>query len=71
MNVIKKIFSLIQRIFNKEETKMIEATTQHHNNHKKSEFVESLKIAKVRKKNKVETLVCDGDGLGIQKKITY
>lgn len=71
MNVIKKIFSLIQRIFNKEEIKMIEAPTQHYNHHEKSKFVQSLKIVNAEKKKKVETLVCEGDGLGIQNKIVY
>lgn len=71
MNVIKKIISLIQRIFNKQEIKMIEASTQHYNYSEKSNFLQSLRIVNIKKKKKVETLVCDGDGLGIQKKIVY
>ena len=39
---------------------------------KKDSFIESLKITTTEKRTKkrVETLTCNGDGLGIQKKIT-
>lgn len=39
---------------------------------KKDSFIKSLKIATTekRKKKRIETLTCNGDGLGIQKKIT-
>lgn len=55
----------------KEETKLLEANTQNYNNDKKSKFIQSLKIVKIKKSKKIGTLVCDGDGLGIQKKISY
>lgn len=71
MNVIKKIFSLIQRAFNKEEIKMIEAPAQPYNDYEKTKFIQSLKIARNKKKKQAETLVCEGDGLGIQNKISY
>ena len=40
---------------------------------KKDNFINSLKvnIVKKHKKNKVETPICFGDGLGIQTKISY
>lgn len=34
-------------------------------------FIDSLKENVVKKKKKVETLTCVGDGLGIQNTITY
>ena len=39
----------------------------------KKNFINSLKIELEHKKNKkkVETLTCFGDGLGIQKKLSY
>lgn len=39
----------------------------------KSKFISSLKDAIVvgKRKCKIETLICDGDGLGIQGKISY
>lgn len=36
----------------------------------KEKFVEFLKEEAIKKK-KIETLICVGDGLGIQKKISY
>lgn len=67
---IKKIISLIKKIFNKqEEIKILESPKQQI---EKNNFIESLKInvnAKSKDK-KVQTLICFGDGLGIQKKIT-
>ena len=39
-------------------------------NKEKNNFIKSLKIEKKSKKE-VETLICYGDGLGIQKKISY
>lgn len=69
MNLITKIFSLLQKIFHKEEIKMIEASTQNYSSSdEKSKFIQSIKI---KKNKKVETLVCEGDGLGIQKEISY
>ena len=71
MNIIDKIFSLIQRIFNKKEIKMIEEAIPNNKDDKKARFIQSLKIKEFKKKGRVETLVCFGDGLGIQKKISY
>ena len=71
MRIIQEIFSLIKKFFNKEETKLLEANTQNYNSDKKLKFIQSLKIVKTKKSKKIQTLVCDGDGLGIQKKISY
>jgi hypothetical protein len=35
----------------------------------KEEFIQSLKVT-TKKKKKIETLICKGDGLGIQGKIS-
>ena len=37
----------------------------------KKEFTQNLKIDNLKRKNKIETLVCVGSGLGIQGKISY
>ena len=50
-----------------EEVRKIDAPKQSINKDK-SEFLESLKVSVIekRKKIKIKTLVCEGDGLGIQ-----
>lgn len=74
MNIIKKMFLLIKNIFVKqEEIKALEEPKQIKKQEKKINFIESLKITITEKKNKkrIETLTCEGDGLGIQKKISW
>lgn len=50
---------------------MIEEAIPNNKDDKKARFIQSLKIKEFKKKGRVETLVCFGDGLGIQKKISY
>ena len=67
MNIIKNIINFIKKIFNKpEEIKKIEEAKID----KKEEFIQNIKIVPKEEKKKIETLVCEGDGLGIQKKIS-
>ncbi len=74
MNLIKKIFKFIKKIFyKKEEVKMIEAISLTSVREKKKKFIKELKedyIKRKLEKRKIETLICVGDGLGIQKKIS-
>ncbi len=73
MSIIRKMILFIKNIFVKQdEVKRLEETKIVIEQDKKENFIESLKIATTEKriKNKVETLTCNGDGLGIQKKIT-
>ncbi len=73
MNIIRKMILFIKNIFVKqEEIKALEEPKQIINQEKKINFVESLKITTTEKKNKkrIETLTCEGDGLGIQNKIS-
>lgn len=70
MNFIKKFFEQIKNMFNKKENvKILEEPTQQIN---ENNFTESLKVTMQEKKqeNKIETLICEGDGLGIQKKMS-
>lgn len=71
MNILDSIISFFKNIFNKKENiKMLEAPIEPIKNEAKREFVNSLKVnLKKDKKRKVETLICLGDGLGIQSKI--
>ncbi len=72
MNIINKLMTFIKNIFNKKEkTKELDAPTPVITNEKKGEFIKSLKIntENRKKEKKVETLICEGDGLGIQKNI--
>lgn len=73
MNLIRKMFLILKNIFIKQDEvkKLQEPKTTIEYDGKKS-FIESLKATTTQKrtKKKVEVLTCDGDGLGIQKKIT-
>ena len=69
MNFIKKMSVLLKKIFEKENTiKSIEEPKQIQYNKNQKNFKKSLTIQK--KEKRVETLICVGDGLGIQPKIT-
>lgn len=73
MNIIRKVILFIKNIFAKQdEVKKLAEPKIIVNEDKKESFIESLKITTTRKttKKRVETLTCNGDGLGIQRKIT-
>lgn len=72
MSIIRNIILFFKNIFNKKEyIKALEAPKQIVNSDKKSNFIQSLKInsAEKTKEKKIETLICKGNGLGIQKKV--
>ncbi len=73
MNIIRKVILFIKNIFIKQdEVKKLAEPRIIVNEDKKESFIESLKITTTQKttKKRVETLTCNGDGLGIQRKIT-
>lgn len=74
MNIIRKMLVLITNIFTKKEEvkKLEEHKNEIENNNQKEKFIESLIVSNEEPKSekKVETLICNGDGLGIQKKLT-
>ena len=73
MSIIRKMILFIKNIFVKQdEVKRLQEPKIVIVQDKKESFIESLKIATTEKRTKkrVETLTCNGDGLGIQKKIT-
>ena len=70
MNIIQKIISFIKKRFMKQEEIKTLEEPKNTINKEKNNFIKSLKIEKKSKKE-VETLICYGDGLGIQKKISY
>jgi len=72
MNIIKKFFFQIKNyFFNGNKVKQIEEKTLIDNGYKEG-FKNSIKYKEKQSKakNKIETLICPGDGLGIQTKIT-
>ena len=72
MNIIKKFFFQIKNyFFNGNKVKQIEKKTFVDNGYNE-EFKNSIKYKEKQPKtqNKIETLICPGDGLGIQTKIT-
>ena len=73
MNFIKKIYLFFKNILRKEKnTLLLEAFKDNNQEEKKLKFFSELRIdSKNKKKKKVETLTCIGDGLGIQGKINY
>ena len=74
MNVIKKIILFTKNIFVKQnKIEMLNSPKHDVNQEGKTDFIKSLKINTIRKiaNKKIETLTCEGDGLGIQKKISY
>lgn len=75
MNIINKMISFIKRLFNKKELKQLEAPRDIKTiDDKKEKFMNSIKVVtelKKKKKTKIETLICPGDGLGIQQGIKY
>lgn len=73
MNIIRKMILFIKNIFVKQdEVKKLQEPKIVIEQDKKENFTESLKITTTEKRTKksIETLTCNGDGLGIQKKIT-
>ena len=74
MNIIQKILLLIKNTFIKQgKVKRLEEPKNIVEKNKRTEFIESLKnnTSIKRKKKRVETLICEGDGSGIQNKISY
>ena len=72
MSIVEKIILFIKNILlKKDEIKSLEEPKQINNEEKKNDFLESIKvnIPSQIKKKKIETLVCVGDGLGIQNKL--
>jgi len=71
MEILNRIVSMLKKIFMKEEIKEIEESNNIIPIIEKESFVNKLKENVVDTKNKkVETLICFGDGLGIQTKIS-
>lgn len=76
MDFIKNIIQYFKKIFSKQETlQLLEAPPKQEyiKIDQKQEFLKSLKvkIPKKKIKSKVETLICEGDGMGIQNKMSY
>lgn len=68
MKFVEKFFDLIKKIFcRKKEVKMLKERIT---NLKENKFQELLKVNIEDKDNKVETLICEGDGLGIKKRMS-
>lgn len=74
MNFIKKMTRFIKNIFIKQEKiKKLEESKISIEQDKELDFAKSIKItpAEKSKSNKIEVLICEGDGLGIQGKINF
>lgn len=74
MSIIKKFVSFIKKLFSKQnKAEILPEPKVVSNDGKKVAFADSLKVSpkKGKSSKKIETPICIGDGLGIQKKITY
>lgn len=72
MSFIKKIIVFFKRKFKNKNSKKLLVSSEKKNN--KEDFRKSLTVNTKYKKekiNKVSTLTCTGDGLGIENKISY
>ncbi|MBR6034381.1 MAG: hypothetical protein IKP28_06690 [Clostridia bacterium] len=70
MKIFKSILEFIKSIFTKkEEIKQIEPPKETINITREN-FINSIKTKNNKPTTGVETLICEGDGLGIQPKIT-
>lgn len=70
MNFIRKVILFIKNIFiQQDEVKTLAEPKIIVEEDKKERFIQSLRVATTerRAKKKIETLICEGDGLGIQK----
>ncbi len=76
MNFFQKIISFIKNKLNlkKENLKLSENTEETHskiNSSKKNDFEKSLRVPMNKKKKNIDTLVCYGDGLGINDELKF
>ena len=73
MNIINRLILFIKNVFpKKEKINMLNAPVSNSLQGKRDGFIKSLKVVTDKKNTtkKVETLICEGDGLGIQKRIS-
>lgn len=72
MNIIKIIDYIKNICFKQKEIKRLIEPKTHIEQDKEVKFKKDLKVTTIQKtrKKEIETLICKGDGLGIQKKIT-
>ena len=73
MNIIDNIILCFKKLFKRmENIQMLEAPIEIDSESKKIKFNKTLKVNTIKiEQNKIETLICYGDGLGIQKKMSY
>lgn len=67
IEIIKEFFKKI--FFSKQEIKMLNEPINISQTDMRKNFIESLKIKK--EKTEIETLICNGDGLGIETKMSF
>ncbi len=74
MNIISRLILFIKNIFSKKEKiNMLNAPKLNISQNKQDDFINSLRVVNNNKNTnpKIKTPICNGDGLGIQKKISY
>lgn len=72
MKLTDKIISLFEKIFKRRKEEIKEISDSNEVKEEKVDFVNTIKIDLEKKNNnKVEVLVCYGDGLGIKQQMKY
>jgi hypothetical protein len=75
MEILKRIIKFFKRkLENKQQYIMIDSPIEQINNDSKTDFINSLRAnisEQYNRKKKVEVNECVGDGLGIQRKLSY
>lgn len=72
MNVLKEIISFFKNILKKNDKIKELPEPKAYISKDRNSFIDSIKVTNIEKKKnkKIETLICDGDGLGIKKRIS-
>ena len=68
-----RIIEFFKRLFSRKKQKLIAEPKEERLKANKDKFLNSIKVEaqEKTKKNKIKTMICDGDGLGISNKMTY
>ena len=73
MNIIRNIINFIKNLFHKKEERLLTEAEIKTTDIKKTKFLKDIRVDKSTSDSKVKinTPICEGDGLGIQKDIKY
>ena len=71
---MSRIIDFFKNLFKRNKQKLIEEPKQINKNDRYKDFINSIRVSNIERKQKkkeITTLICEGDGLGIKKRISY